>query len=89
MVWAVVGGVVDGERINVLISVVVFLLDFVRDDDGPAGEGGRTMTGGVGGYECMLAVLSSFWCVNWTGRSVGGGESELVRDFKDRDPSTW
>ena len=51
MGWAVVGGVVDGERIKVLISVAVFLLDFVRDDDGPAGEGGRTMTGGVGGYE--------------------------------------
>ena len=74
---------------NVLISVAVFLLDFVRDDDGPAGEGGRTMTGGVGGYEWMLAVLSSLWCVNWTGRSVGGGESELVRDLKDRDASTW
>ena len=62
MGWAVVGGVVDGEKINVLISVPVFLLDFVRDDDRPAGEGGRTMTGGgggVGGYECMLAVLSS------------------------------
>ena len=87
--WAVVGGVVDGESMNVLISVAVFLLDFVRDDDGPAGEGGRTMTGGVGGYEWMLAVLPSLWCVNWTGRSVGGGESELVRDLKDRDASTW
>ena len=87
--WAVVGGVVDEERMNVLISVAVFLLDFVRDDDGPAGEGGRTMTGGVGGYEWMLTVLSSLWCVNWTGRSMGGGESKLVCDLKDRDASTW
>ena len=49
MGWAVLGGVVDGERMKVLICV---LLDFPRDDDddhGPAGEGGRTMSGGVGG----------------------------------------
>jgi len=49
VVWAGgwVGGVVDGERMNVLICVAV---DFPRDDDGP-GEGGRTMVIGVGGYE--------------------------------------
>ena len=34
-----------------LFALPCFLLDFVRDDDGPAGEGGRTTTGGVGGYE--------------------------------------
>ena len=56
MSWAVVGGVVDGERMNVLICVADFPRD--NDDDGPAGEGGHTMSGGVGGYECMLAVLS-------------------------------
>ena len=36
----------------------------------------------------MLAVLSSLWCVNWTGSMGGGGESE-VRDLKDREASTW
>ena len=77
----------DGEWMNALICV---LLDFPRDDDnGPAGEGGRMMTGGIGGYESMLAVLSSLWCVNWTGRSIGGGESELVRNLKPKDASTW
>jgi hypothetical protein len=83
-----VGGVVDGERMNVLICVAVFLLGFLaRDDDDGPGEGGRTAVMGVGGYECMLAVLSSLWCVNWTGsRGGGGGE---VRDLKDRDASTW
>lgn len=81
VVWVAVGGVVDGERMNVLICVVA---DFPTRDDGP-GEGGRTMTaGGVGGYEWMLAVLSSLWCVNM----MDGGESE-VRDLKERDASTW
>lgn len=78
--WAVVGGVVDGERMNVLICVV--LLDFLRDDDDEGLRG--KVTEGVGGYEWMLAVLSSSWCVN-SGRSMG----REVHDLKDRDASTW
>ena len=56
---------------------------------GLQGKVGVRCLGVLGGYECMLAVLSSLWCVNWTGRSIGGGESELVRDLKHRDASTW
>ena len=42
----------------------------------------------VGGYECMLAVLSSWWRINWIG-SMGGGRVSEVHDLKHRDASMW